>query len=314
MNKTKQFALYLGAAAMLIGTSAFAESRHSDATWRHGEGRHGGEQRGTQQHSQSRNETRNWNNNNQNRGFDRNNNFNNYNRNNSRSFDSSRSFDRSQTYDRNRGYDGGRSFDRSRGFDRNRGYEGNRGFDNRGFDRSRGFEGNRGFDRNRGNAYYHDGRISRIEHWNGGYRIYLGGASYPFFIPEARFRLFNWRVGLSIHLGGFWNPLGYYDYYDGVDPYYAGYGYAPAYAPAYAPGIVATTSSIRGVVDSIDYRRGSMVIRDDATGNFVTVMMRGEDGRFDSLRNGDYVNLSGDWIRGYFEAYRVDNIDDGYRR
>ncbi len=137
---------------------------------------------------------------------------------------------------------------------------------------------------------------------------------YPFFVPEARFRLFNWRVGLSIHLGGFWNPLGYYDYYDGVDPYYAG-GYG--YAPAYAPGIAVTNANgyLRGVVDNIDYRRGSMVIRDDASGNFVTVMMRGDDPRFDSLRNGDYVNLTGDWVRGYFEAYRVDNIDDGqYRR
>ena len=48
---------------------------------------------------------------------------------------------------------------------------------------------------------------------------------------------------------------------------------------------------------------------------FVTILMRGDDPRFDSLRNGDYVSLSGDWVRGYFQAYRVDNIDDGnYRR
>jgi hypothetical protein len=296
VNKTKQFASYFAAAALLIGTSAFAESRHSDATTRDG-GRHdrgdrtnverrnseqrNTEQRGTapsyQQQQQQRTETRNWNNNNQNRSYDRG-----YNNNN-------RSYDRSQTYDRNRGYNGNRSYDR------------NRGYENRGYDRNRGYSSSYG----RGNAYYHDGRISRIERWNGGYRVYLGGALYPFFVPEARFRLFGWRVGLSVHLGGYYNPLGYYDYYDGVDPYYAG---------GYAPGAVATSGSIRGVVESVDYRRGSMVVRDDASGSFVTVMMRGGDPRFDSLRNGDYVDLSGDWVRGYFEAFRVDNVDDGYYR
>ncbi|HEX3583362.1 MAG TPA: hypothetical protein VH087_16450 [Thermoanaerobaculia bacterium] len=285
--------MHFAAAAMLIGTSAFAESRHSHATERGGGGhdgnrtnveRRGSEQRGTApSYQQQRTETRSWNN--TNRSYDRNNNYNNYNnRNNARSYDSSRSYDRSRAYDGNRS------------FDRNRGYEGNRGYTNRSFDRGRG-----------GNAFYRDGRISRIEHWNSGYRIWLGGLDYPFFVPEARFRLNNWRVGLSIHLGGFWNPLGYYDYYDGVDPYYGG-GYG------YVPGTVATSGSIRGVVESVDYRRGSMVVRDDASGSFVTVMMQGNDPRFDSLRNGDYVDLSGDWVRGYFQAYRVDNVDDGYYR
>lgn len=292
MNKTKQFASYFAVAALLVGTSAFAESRHSDATSRDGGSRHergdrterrNNEQRGTapSYQQQQRTETRNWNNNNQNRSYDRNNNNNN------------RSYDRNRTYDN-------RSFDRNRSYD-NRGYDRNRGYDNRGYDRNRGYSSSYG----RGNAFYRDGRISRIDRWNGGYRIYLGGWNYPFFVPEARFRLFNWRVGLSIHLGGYWNPLGYYDYYDGVDPYYGG---------GYAPGTVATSGYIRGVVESVDYRRGSMVVRDDASGSFVTVMMRGGDPRFDSLRNGDYVNLSGDWVRGYFEAYRVDNADDGYYR
>lgn len=292
MKKTQKFALHFAAAALLVGTSAFAESRHWDATNRDGGSRHDRgdrtnvERRNTEQrntapsYQQQRTETRNWNNNN--RTYDRNNT--------NRSYDN-RSYDRSRTYDRNRSFDGNRSYDR------------NRGYDNRSFERGRGYSPSYG----RGDAYYRDGRISRIEHWNGGYRVWLGGVSYPYFIPEARFRLFNWRVGLSIHLGGFWNPLGYYDYYDGVDPYYGG-GYA------YVPGTVATSGYIRGVVESVDYRRDSMVIRDDASGSFVTVMMRGDDPRFNSLRNGDYVDLSGDWVRGYFQAYRVDNIDDGYYR
>lgn len=286
MNKTKQFALHFAAAAMLIGTSAFAESRHWDATNRDGGQRHDRgdrtnvERRNTEQRSaqqqraeQPRVEQRSWNNN-QNRSYDRNNNNNNNNR----------------SYDRNRTYEQNRNYDRNRTYDRNRGYD-NRGYSNRGYAPSYG----------RGNAYYHDGRISRIERWNGGYRVYVGGALYPFFVPEARFRLFGWHTGLSIHIGGYYNPLGYYDYYDGVDPYYA-------------PAAVATSGYLRGVVESVDYRRGSMVIRDDASGSFVTVMMRGGDPRFDSLRNGDYVDLSGDWVRGYFEAFRVDNVDDGYYR
>ncbi|HEV8431765.1 MAG TPA: hypothetical protein VGR95_00015 [Thermoanaerobaculia bacterium] len=291
MNKTKQFALCVGAATMLIGTSAFAESRHSRETERSGDrgGRTNVERRSTEQRSTAptyqRNETRSWNNNN--RSYDRNNN---YNRNETRSYD--RSNDRNRTYDRNRSFEGNRSYDR------------NRGYENHGYDRNRGYE-NRSFERNRGNAFYHDGRISRIEHWNGGYRVWFGGFGYPFFVPEARFRLFNWRVGLSVHLGGYWNPLGYYDYYDGVDPYYTNGYYAPN---------VATSGYVRGVVESVDYRRGSMVIRDDASGSFVTILMRGDDPRFDSLRNGDYVSVSGDWVRGYFQAYRVDNVDDGYYR
>lgn len=303
MNKTMKFALHFAAAALLVGTSAFAESRHWDATNRDGGSRHdrgdrsnverrNNEQRGTApSYQQQRTETRSWNNNNQNRNYDRN-----YNNNNYRNYNNNRSYDRSQTWDRSR------SYDRNRGFDGNRSYDRNRGYENHSWDRNRGYSPSYG----RGNAFYHDGRISRIEHWNGGYRVWFGGFGYPFFIPEARFRLFNWRVGLSVHLGGYWNPLGYYDYYDGVDPYYAG-GYA--YAPS-----VATSGYLRGVVESVDYRRGSMVIRDDASGSFVTVMMRGDDPRFDSLRNGDYVDLSGDWVRGYFQAYRVDNVDDGYYR
>jgi hypothetical protein len=288
VNKTKQFALSFAAVAMLIGTSAFAESRHSDATRsgeRHDRGssaqRQSG-QRDTRSYApQQRNETRNWdrNNNNQNRSYDRN--------------------DNNRSYDGNRGYTQQRSYD-NRSYDRNRGYD-NRGYTNRGYD-NRGYSG-RGYapSYGRGNAYHHEGRISRIERWNGGYRVYIGGALYPFFVPEARFRLFGWRVGLSVNLGGYWNPLGYYDYYDS-EPY------------GYYPTTITTAGYLRGVVESVDYRRGSMVIRDDASGSFVTVMMRGGDPRFDSLRNGDYVDLSGDWVRGYFEAVRVDNVDDGYYR
>ena len=66
------------------------------------------------------------------------------------------------------------------------------------------------------------------------------------------------------------------------------------------------------MVESVDYRRGTIVLRDDISGNFVTTVMRGRDRVLDSLRPGDYVVLSGDWVRGgVFEAYRADLLNDG---
>jgi hypothetical protein len=145
--------------------------------------------------------------------------------------------------------------------------------------------------------YFAHGRVTRIDRWNGGYRVYVGGAAFPFFVSDAFYRANHWRVGLSIQLGGFYNPLGYYDYYDG--PYVGG-------ATAYSDG------DVRGVVESVDYRRGTFVVRNEASGSFVTVATRG---RRDEVRPGDYVQMAGDWSRsGVFEAYRVDFLDDGDRR
>lgn len=113
-----------------------------------------------------------------------------------------------------------------------------------------------------------------------GYRIWIDGAHYPFFIPSAYYHHDRFRVGLSIRLGGYYNTGGYYDYYDG-----------------------ASAGTLIGVVESVDYRRGTFVIRNDATGSFVTVVMTGRS--FD-VRPGDYVRLSGDWTRsGVFQAYDI---------
>ena len=209
-----------------------------------------------------------------------------------------------------------RGFDRGRSNDRNFNNNNNRNFNDRSFDRGRAdnFRGDRGrsFDRgrssDRGRPFFHEGRVSRYERFGSGFRVWIIGAPYPFFIPEARFRLFpHFRVGLSIRLGGYYNPLGYYDYYDGAydGGYYDG-GYGSS---GYASG------DLTGVVESVDYRRGTVLIRDRASDRIVSVVMRGDDPRFGDLRIGDYVELSGDWTRiGTFEAYRVYNQDGaGYR-
>ena len=137
------------------------------------------------------------------------------------------------------------------------------------------------------------GRVSRVERYRGGYNVWIGGGQYPFFIGADRWSRFPVRVGLSIRLGGYWNPSGYYDVYD--------------------VGSYATAGNLHGVVETVDYRRGTLVMREDVSGSFVTVVMRGNDPRFGGLRQGDYIDLTGAWNRsGVFDAYNVADIRGGY--
>ncbi|HYI12396.1 MAG TPA: hypothetical protein VEK57_25305 [Thermoanaerobaculia bacterium] len=146
-------------------------------------------------------------------------------------------------------------------------------------------------DHSRGRQAYHTrGRVSRVHPYSGGYRVYVHGARYPFFIPHAHYHRDRFRVGLVINLGGYYNSGGYYDYYDGR-----------------------SSGDLRGVVESVDYRRDTFVVRNDASGSFVTVVMR--DRYPDNVRPGDYVEVTGDWTRaGVFRAYDVDRLDVDYRR
>ena len=142
------------------------------------------------------------------------------------------------------------------------------------------------------------GRVNRFVHERGGYRIWVDGGRFPVWIPEARISLFpRLRVGLSIRFGGYYDPLGYleaYDYYN--DGYYGG--------GAYSSGL------LRGVVETVDYRRGTLVLRDDVSGSFVTTLIR--DRRLETLRPGDYAEIAGDWTRaGVFEGLRLEDVRDG---
>lgn len=175
--------------------------------------------------------------------------------------------------------DNDRSYDRNRGGYGNRGGYSNRGYSNRGYNNSR--------------PYYHRGPVQRYQRYGGGYRVWVGGAPYPFYVPLSHWRHDRFRVGLVINLGG-WYRDGYYDYYDG-------YSYRAT-----------SRGDLRGVVESVDYRRDTFVIRNEASGSFVTVVAR--DRRARDVRPGDYVELSGSWTRGgLFNAYDVDYIDRDYR-
>jgi hypothetical protein len=132
--------------------------------------------------------------------------------------------------------------------------------------------------------------VSRVNPYRGGYRVWVGGAPYPFFIPSSYWHRDRFRVGLFINLGGYYNPLGYYDYYD---DYYDGRATSAGY--------------LRGVVESVDHRGDTFVIRNEATGSFVTVVTRD---RRDQVRAGDYVELDGHWARsGVFQARRVEFLE-----
>lgn len=147
---------------------------------------------------------------------------------------------------------------------------------------------------NRDRSYYR-GKVHRVYPYGGGYRVWLTGCQYPFFVPAAYYHRDRFRIGLTIGLGGYYNSRGYYDYYDDYanDRYY---------------DVSTSRGEIRGVVESVDYRRETFVVKNAATGSFVTIIMR-DRGR-DPVRSGDYVELRGDWTRdGVFEAYAVDIVD-----
>ncbi len=176
--------------------------------------------------------------------------------------------------------------DRSSNNDRN-----NRNNRNEHYDRSRSYGRSSNYGRSSGyrQPYYGHGRVSRVHRYGGGYRIWIVGSPFPFYVPLAYYHHDRFRVGLTIRLGGYYNDGGYYDYYDGR-----------------------SDGAIRGVVESVDYRSDSFVVRNDATGSFVTVLSR--DRRLD-VRAGDYVELEGEWTRsGVFTAWDVDFLEDGYRR
>jgi len=302
MNSKKNLAAQVAGAmaiAALVGTSAFAESRHSDATDRdHGRqsssdrsSRHERSDRSSNQNqTQSRHEStapQTYQ-----RGETRSNGS--WNRNETRN---NGSFDRSQTRSNETWNRGDSRSNRSQAESfRN---------DNRGFDRSQSNRNNRpSFDERGRRSEFVEGRVNRFVHERGGYRIWVDGGRFPVWIPEARIGLFpHLRVGLSLRFGGYYDPLGYleaYDYYN--DGYYGG-GYG-GYGSASSSGL------LRGVVETVDYRRGTLVLRDDVSGSFVTALIR--DRRLETLRPGDYAEIAGDWTRaGVFEGLRLEDTRDG---
>lgn len=133
------------------------------------------------------------------------------------------------------------------------------------------------------------GKVSSFSRERDGYRVQLDrGQSY--WVPQSTFgnRARDLRAGVSISLGGIFR--GGSIYFDAVT-----WPQANVYGNGY----------VRGIVERIDYRNATLIVRDQATGRLITAeMTAGSYAR--NLRRGDRVQLTGQWIRGgVFDVSRI---------
>ena len=203
------------------------------------------------------------------------------------------------------GWRGSRSFDRSGPF---RSREFNDGHRFRDFNDGRRFR-----DFNDGRRFFGQGRIERFAPWRGGYRVWLSGWGYPFFVPYSFWDPFRFRIGLFIGLPAYYDPYGYYSVYGGPGAYVPGY-YDGAYVGTYDGGRYDSGryTSVSGTVQSVDLSSGIVTIEDSRTRRIVSALLPPRDNRVDDIRPGDFIELSGDWVRGHrydFDADRLDRLD-----
>ena len=159
------------------------------------------------------------------------------------------------------------------------------------------------------------GRITNMYREQGGYRLQLDRGSQWYFVPQSawrgsRGRNFDLRLGVSVRLGG-----GYYDnrgYIHCADAWLDDdYGYDDR-GDRYRDGLVA------GTVVRIDYHRHVLELRDGRSGRVVIVDLHRAERRsrrsrgldVADVRRGDYIEISGDWVRGgVFRADHIESID-----
>ncbi|HEX3581664.1 MAG TPA: hypothetical protein VH087_07855 [Thermoanaerobaculia bacterium] len=129
------------------------------------------------------------------------------------------------------------------------------------------------------------GRVTSFARERDGYRVGLDrGGSYS--VPESRGR--GLRTGLSVSIGGVFR--GGSVFVDTVG------------SPAYDAGYV------RGVVESVDYRTGTVWLRDDASGREISAAV-GSGYALGSLQRGELVELTGQWLgNGVFDVARIASI------
>lgn len=148
------------------------------------------------------------------------------------------------------------------------------------------------------------GRVSSFSRERDGYRVYLDRGRDSYWVPNSYFRSRgrDLRVGISIGLAGIFR--GGAIYVDAVSwPGDRGYRDDGYYG----------RDSLAGTVVNIDRRADYAEVRDARSGRVVRVDFRDARDRrltVDDLRRGDYVELSGNWSGGYFEAYDIDAVRD----
>ena len=157
-----------------------------------------------------------------------------------------------------------------------------------------------------------EGRVRSFNRDGNGYRVQLDRDNRWYHVPQSAFRgrHSDLRIGVSIRLGGYYGGNDFH--VDSCD--FVGYNDRDRYRYGNDG-----REFVRGIVEQVDYRRGTLWLRDDRTGRRVSVVMaggrrerRGVD--LNDLRRGDVVTFSGDWHRnGVFEAYSVESLRDGRR-
>ena len=71
---------------------------------------------------------------------------------------------------------------------------------------------------------------------------------------------------------------------------------------------------LSGRVERVDHRRNVVLLRGQNGRTIVVQMVRSRNRRgidVDDLRRGDYVMFVGDWSRGGFQAWRIEDVDRG---
>lgn len=142
------------------------------------------------------------------------------------------------------------------------------------------------------------GRISSFSHERDGYRVRIEGNDRSFWVPQSSFgsRARDLRVGVSIGLGGIFR--GGSIYVDAVSWPNDGYAYGNGYGNGYDRRFV------RGVIERVDRRDGTLLVRDEGSGRVITADTRSD---LRGLRRGDFVELRGQWVRGgVFDVARIE--------
>jgi hypothetical protein len=145
------------------------------------------------------------------------------------------------------------------------------------------------------------GHVTSFSRERDGYRVHLDRGRESFWVPQSYFRNRGrgLRVGVQIVLGGvFRGGSVYVDDVNWPDGGYDRYGY---------------DDSVAGIVERVDVRSGIADLRDDRSGRVIRVDLRSSGRRgldASDMRRGDYVELSGQWSGGVFEAYNIDAIRD----
>ena len=166
------------------------------------------------------------------------------------------------------------------------------------------------------------GRITNLYREPGGYRLQLDGRPQWYFVPASAWRGshgrdFDLRIGVAVGLGG-----GYYDQRGWIRCEEAWIDGDGDYddrdrGDRYRDDLVA------GTVMRIDYQRHVLELRDRRTGRVVIVDLHRAERRsrrsrgldVSDVRRGDYVEISGDWVRGgVFRADHIESIDTHRRR